>query len=245
MTRTRIRWTDQERNLVYNRLVEVYAEGRYTAQANVLQRAQDVLPIGRRRKIYPTMLSQLKDWMHEARMESYTRARDRKLTEVALQTQASTISTAPPPAELGVSELIEKLVDQLTKRVVTEVVSALSEQLSVLQKPYQPKVEAVESNPVIVARPENNKPRRTRVMIIGLKGQQVTVVEQKYPDIDFTFMTATEAQSRAPGEADWTIVMTKFINHSVYSKYRDVPNLRHCNGGVSDLSTIIHTIRKP
>lgn len=71
------------------------------------------------------------------------------------------------------------------------------------------------------------------------------MVEQKYPDIDFTFMTATEAQSRAPGEADWTIVMTKFINHSVYSKYRDVPNLRYCNGGVSDLSTIIHTIRKP
>lgn len=245
MARTRIRWTDEERNLVYNRLVEVYAEGRYTAQASVLQRAQDVLPIGRRRKIYPNMLYQLKDWMHEARMDAHTSARNRKLTEVALQTQASAISIAPPPVELGISELLEKLVDQLTKRVVTDVVSALSEQLSVLQKPYQPKVEVVESNPVVVARPESVKPRRTRVMIIGLKGQQVTVVEQKYPDIDFTFMTATEAQSRAPGEADWTIVMTKFINHSVYSKYRDVPNLRHCNGGVSDLSTIIHTIRKP
>lgn len=244
MKAKRIFWTDDERNLVYNRMVEVYAEGRYTTRAGVLQRSQDVLPIGRRRKTYPTMLNNLKDWMHQARMEAYTSARDRKLTEVAMQAQAAA-NPAPPPAELGISELLEKLVDHLTKRVVTEVVSALSEQLSVLQKPYQPKVEVVESNPVIVARPENIKPRRTRVMIIGLKGQQVTVVEQKYPDIDFTFMTAEDAQSRTPGEADWTIVMTKFINHSVYSKYRDVPNLRHCNGGVSDLSTIIHTIRKP
>lgn len=242
---TRIRWTYEERRLIYNRMVEVYAEGRYSNRENVLRKAQEVLPAGRRRKIYPTMLSQLKDWMEEARSESYTRARDRKLTEVALQTQAAAVVTAPPPAELGVSELIEKLVDQLTKRVVTDVVAALSEQLSVLQKPYQNNREVVEDNPVIVARPEPAKPRRTRVMVIGLKGQQVTVVEQKYPDIDFTFMTATEAQSRAPGEADWTIVMTKFINHSVYSKYRDVPNLRHCNGGVSDLSSIIHTIRKP
>lgn len=245
MTNTRIRWTDEERRLVYNRMVEVYAEGRYTTQVGVLQRAQDVLPIGRRRKTYPTMLNQLKGWMHEARMEAHTSARNRKLTEVALQTQVAAVSPAPQPVELGVSELLEKLVDHLTKRVVTEVVSALSEQLSVLQKPYQNKVEVAETNPVIVARPECVKPRRTRVLIIGLKGQQVTVVEQKYPDIDFTFMTADEAQSRSPGEADCTIVMTKFINHSVYSKYRDVPNLRHCNGGVSDLSTIIHTIRKP
>lgn len=243
MTTARIRWTDEERTAVFNRMVEVYTEGRYTGKENILRKSQDVLPIGRRRKIYPTMLYLLRDWMNDAKVESYTRARDRKLTEVAMAAKVEAPITQT--AELGVSELLEKLFDQLTKRVVTEVIVGLSEQLSILQKPYQHKLEVAEVNPVSIVRPEPVKPRRTRVMVIGLKGQQVTVVEQKYPDMDFTFMTAEEAQSRSPGEADWTIVMTKFINHSVYSKYRDVPNLRHCNGGVSDLSTIIHTIRKP
>lgn len=245
MKQPRVRWTDEERQAIFERLIEVYAEGKRSDPSSILQLAQRVLPIERRRRIYPSMVYKLRPWMDSARVESYTRARNRKLTEVAL-TNKVTIADIPSvsvPTELGVQELVEKLIDQLANRITTEVMRRVSEQLSVLQKPYQPSQPVAEVNPVQVATPQPPKVRRKRVTIIGLKGQQITTVEQKYPDIDFTFMTTEEAQGRNPGEGDWTIVMTKFVNHGTYAKYRHAANLKHCNGGVSDLSTIIQTIR--
>jgi hypothetical protein len=38
-------------------------------------------------------------------------------------------------------------------------------------------------------------------------------------------------------------LMTKFINHSVQGKYRHAPNLRFCNGGITDLSIVLKGIR--
>jgi hypothetical protein len=241
--RKRIFWNDAERKAVFNRMVELYAGGRYSTRENMLIKAQDILPPSRRRKVYPAMLSNLKVWMNNAEIESQTKARDRKLTEVALAAKVETPTPAPQPVELGVSELLEKLFDQLAKRVATEVMSGISEQLSALQKTHQ------DPRPVIVNQtapggwPQTTKPRRKRVMVIGLKGQQMSVVKQKYQDIDFTFMDAEEALCRSPGGADFTILMTKFINHSVHSKYRDVTNLKYCNGGVSELSSIMYVIR--
>ena len=241
LTRTRIHWTDEERNTVFNRMVDVYAEGRSSSRENILIKSQYDLPLGRRRKVYPTMLANLKDWMERAKAESYTRVRDRKLTEVALAAKVE--APAPQPVELSVSELLEKLFDQLAKRVATGVMSGVSEQLSALQKTHQ------EPRPVIVNQtapggwPPTPKPRRKRVTIIGLRGQQMSVVQKKYQDIDFTFLDVDDAVGRVPCEAECTIMMTKFINHSVYAKYRSAPNMRHCNGGISDLGSIIQSIR--
>ena len=75
--RTRIHWTDEERNIVFNRIVEVYAEGRSSSRENILIKSQYDLPVGRRRKFYTAMQTNLKDWMERARAESYSRIRDR------------------------------------------------------------------------------------------------------------------------------------------------------------------------
>ena len=239
--RTRIFWTATEREAVFDRMVELYAGGRYSTKENMLIKAQDALPPSRRRKVYPAMLSNLKVWMNNAEIESQTKARDRKLTEVAVAAKVE--APAPQPVELGTSELLEKLFDQLAKRVATEVMSGISEQLSALQKTHQ------DPRPVIVNQtapggwPQTPKSRRKRITIIGLRGQQMSVIKQKYQDIDFTFLDVDDAVGRIPCEAGWTIMMTKFINHSVYAKYRNAPNMRHCNGGISDLSSIIQSIR--
>ena len=239
--RTRIHWTDEERNTVFNRMVDVYAEGRSSSRENILIKAQYDLPLGRRRKVYPAMLSNLKSWMESAKAESYSRVRDRKLTEVALAAKVE--APAPQPVELGVSELLEKLFDQLAKRVATEVMSGISEQLSALQKTHQNTQPVINQTMQCAQPPTQTKPRRKRVTIIGLRGQQMSVVQQKYQDIDFTFLDVDDAVGRVPCEAEWTIMMTKFINHSVYAKYRNAPNMRHCNGGISDLGSIIQSIR--
>jgi hypothetical protein len=88
------------------------------------------------------------------------------------------------------------------------------------------------------------KPRKPTTLIIGLNGCQMSSVSEKYPEVRFTFMTAEEALGRNKANADHTVLMTKFINHSVQNKYRKVPNLHYCNGGVSDLSTLMHVIQK-
>jgi hypothetical protein len=238
---TRIHWTDEERRIVFNRMVEIYAEGRSSSRENILIKAQTSLPLGRRRKVYPAMLANLKSWMESAKSESYTQSRDRKLTEVAVAAKVE--APAPQPVELGISELLEKLFDQLAQRVATEVMSGISEQLSALQKTHQ------DPRPVIVNQtapggwPQTPKSRRKRITIIGLRGQQMSVIKQKYQDIDFTFLDVDDAAGRTPCEAECTIMMTKFINHSVYAKYRNAPNMRHCNGGISDLGSIIQSIR--
>lgn len=239
----RIHWTDEERKAVYNRMVEVYAEGKYTSAQNVMRKAQDVLPLGRRRKTYPNMLYKLKDWMLEARMEAHTSARNRKLTEVALETQAAKVAPPPQPTDPTFSELLEKLVDQLAKRVAAEVLKDLSKYLSTQSTPYQNNSLLSEVNPIAIATPQPPKIRRKTVMVIGLKGQQVTTVEQSNPDLDITFMTAQEAIGRKTITSDNTVLMTKFINHSVQNKYRQAHNLMYCNGGVSDLSKLLCTIQ--
>lgn len=254
--RTRIHWTDEERRIVYNRMVEIYAEGRSSSRENILIKAQTSLPLGRRRKVYPAMLANLKSWMESAKSESYTQSRDRKLTEVAVAAKVE--APAPQPVELSVSELLEKLFDQLAQRVATEVILGVSEQLSALRKthqnnppvvdkttqPFQPVVKQYMVNQTPPGGwPQTPKSRRKRITIIGLRGQQMSVIKQKYQDIDFTFLDVDDAVGRIPCEAGWTIMMTKFINHSVYAKYRNAPNMRHCNGGISDLSSIIQSIR--
>ena len=73
------------------------------------------------------------------------------------------------------------------------------------------------------------------VTIIGLNGQQIDAIKSSYPKAMYCFMTAEEAKTRPVQFNDHVILMTKFINHSVQTKYRKHPNLHYCNGGVSDL----------
>jgi hypothetical protein len=62
------------------------------------------------------------------------------------------------------------------------------------------------------------------------------------PDLDYTFATAEQAVSHYTFNKDHTILMTKFINHSVQAKYRKHPNLHYCNGGVSELKHMLQVI---
>ena len=245
---SRIFWTDEERNQIHHRMIEIYSEGRYRDRSTILLKAQQVLPIDRRRKLYPSMLYKLSGWIDTAKAEAYTQARNKKLTEVALETAAPALAPAPAPApvELSLGELFERLVNEVTRRVTAEVRQALAEQRPpavpvqtpaplVVTTGYIQPVESVEKPP--------KRERKTSVLIIGLNGQQITVTKQNNDDLDIICMTPEESLSRSPIRAEYTVLMTKFINHSVQGKYRHAPNLRFCNGGVTDLSIVLKGIR--
>ena len=86
------------------------------------------------------------------------------------------------------------------------------------------------------------KPRRPTVLVVGLNGCQMETIKTYTPDLDYSFLAAEAAVSHNTINRDHTILMTKFINHSVQAKYRKHPNLHYCNGGVSELKHMLQVI---
>ncbi len=188
------------------------------------------------------MVFNYKGMVAQARAEAQTRARDRKLTEVALQKPA-----APAPVELSLGELFEKLVSEVTRRVTAEVRAALAAEKPsvVVEQGYvSDRVAGNARERLAMIDAPSQRQRKKSVLVIGLNGQQVTSVKQNHSDLDVICVSAEDALARNAIRADHTILMTKFISHGAQCKYRQVPNLHYCNGGVSDLSTLMHVIRR-
>jgi hypothetical protein len=55
-------------------------------------------------------------------------------------------------------------------------------------------------------------------------------------------MTGEEGLTRPQLLRAHTVLMTKFINHSVQGKYRKAPRLHFCNGGVTELRRVLEDI---
>lgn len=235
MSKPKIFWTKTERALINQALVEAFTGNLNLTRREALRSAQLVLPFERRRHV-----------------TDQTAFHEREVVDAA-QNKARTIVhskpepiKAPEPVEMSLGELFEKLVDEITRRVTIEVRNALAQPSVIVERGYvedRPAGNAAQRERLLNVKPSN--PRKPTVLIIGLNGCQMSAVAGKYPETKFSFMTAEEAVSRNRLNTDHTILMTKFINHSVQNKYRQVPNLHYCNGGVSDLSTLMHVIQKP
>lgn len=239
---TRITWSKSEREALYARMVDIAIENKWVDARNVLRHAQEVLPAERRRKVTDGMVFNYKAMVAQSRIEAQTRLRDRKLTEVALANAAPVVP--PAPVELGLGELFEKLVAEVTRRVTAEVRAALAAEQSTASPAPTTSVTSNARERLALLETPSQRQRKTSVLIIGLNGQQITSVKQNHSDFDIICVSPEDALSRNAIRADYTVLMTKFINHGVQCKYRQVPNLRYCNGGVSDLATVMHVIRQ-
>jgi len=231
---TRIVWNTEEKAAHYERLVSLFKSNPGLNSKVAFREAQDVLAYDRHRKITDGTVFTHKEMLLKARAE----AKQRPVP------QPEPVK-APEPAEMSLGELFEKLVDEITRRVTIEVRNALARPSVIVERGYaedRPAGNAAHRERLLSVKPSN--PRKLSVLIVGLNGCQMSVMTSKYADIKFTFMTGEEAVSRNRLSADHTILMTKFINHSAQSKYRTAPNLHYCNGGVSDLSTLMHVIRR-
>ena len=234
MSAPKIFWTKSERALINHELIEAFIANPHLTRREALARAQIVLPYERRRRI-----------------TDQTAFSERKVIDVAQNEARKLVHSkpepvkAPEPVEMSLGELFEKLVDEITRRVTAEVRNALTQPPVIIERGYvedRPAGNTAQRERLFNTKPSN--PRKPTVLIIGLNGCQMSAVSDKYPDLKFTFMSPEEAVSRNRHNADHTFLMTKFINHSVQSKYRQVPNLHYCNGGVSDLSTLMNVIQK-
>lgn len=228
--RTRIVWSNEEKAAHYERMVLLFKGKPNLGSKDAFREAQDVLPYERHRKVTDGTIFTHKALLLKARDEA-------KRNPIPEPEPVSAPAVEPVNPLLKIfDDLLDVLADRIAERLrpqmtSTEVKEQVNAQFDTQFKRYKAEVAPA-------------KPRMPSVLIIGLNGCQMSVVTSKYLNVKFTFMTGEEAVSRHRFNADHTVLMTKFINHSAQAKYRTAPNLHYCNGGVSDLSTLMHIIMK-
>ena len=215
--KTKIRWTDEEREMMFGAMVSLLRENPILRKEELFVAAQKVLPENRRRKPAASVIYKYADEFSRARAQAKNRVVEPP--------------PAPPPPQVA-PDLFRTILDQLLEALADKV----AERLEV--KAAETKF-SVKHDPQPISAP---RVARTGVLIIGLLNQQAQTIINNFPNLEFTCLTPEEALKREPLRRSHTILMTKFINHSVQERYRKAQNLRLCNGGVSELSVILKSI---
>ena len=224
----RTRWTHQEIEAIIHeaRLFEMNSRKRLGIR-RLIEEAQKVLPEHRQRDI--------------SRLSSkLVLAMTARINE-----GAPTEPVAPPAPEVThPSALFGLLADQLIDLIAARVVDRLRSEMPGPAPTFDPWT-AKKNLRMRESLGGTHKARRTGVLIIGLLPAQASTISATFaPHLDLSFRTPEEALKQEVLQRDHTILMTKFINHSVQDKYRKAKNLHYCNGGVTELVEYLVRVRK-
>ena len=237
----RIVWTKEEKRALRDCMIDICFVTPTMSGKGLLRHAQEeVIPYERRHIITDQRVFTYKAMMAEARKAADDhRSKTSKPKAMPLPEP----TPEPPPLKIDtLGNLFELLVDAITDRVL--------EKLKAPVETPEPEPAAeqgfgtgwLDELEKLTIRRKEARVRRSTVLVVGLNGSQVDTIKTHRPDLDFTFVTAEQALSHYTFHKDHTILMTKFINHSVQAKYRKHGNLHYCNGGVSDLKHILQVI---
>jgi hypothetical protein len=249
----RIVWTKEEKRALRDCIIDMcYVTPSYSNKG-LLQRAQEeVIPYERRQKITDQKVFTYKNMINEARME----AEKHRIKQVQVK-PAPAPEPVPVPMEYAkptIGDLFEQLLEAVVDRVIAKMTVQPVEKTQTLEElsktfdelygewkktPLQPMQNPMEQLSRLTIRA---KPKQPTVLVVGLNGCQMEAIKNHKPNVNFTFVTAEQALSHYTLNKDHTILMTKFINHSVQGKYRKHPNLHYCNGGVSELKHMLQII---
>ena len=233
-------WTNEEKRAVFEEATVICTLRPNLTNKALLAEAQQALPMERRLKITDQRVFSYKDRLSKARFDAMQVI---KIPEVK-EPEPAPAPTEPVRKIDGLGDLFELLVDAIADRLMDKMIAA-KELHEKMQEPVEEKPLAfgrgwLDELENLSIRSKEAKVKKPTVFIIGLNGHQMECVKQTRPEVDFTFATAEQALSQYVIHRDHTILMTKFINHSVQTKYRKHPNLHYCNGGVSELKTLLH-----
>lgn len=213
-------WTKEEWDEVRAEAVRLLVETPVLRKEQVLERAQSVLPEARRRQATYSAVHRYKAFLEECRAEAKNRRQ------------------APPPAEPApvapadpLVAALEGLLDKLADKVADRLAARFAVQVHTTTR----------HNPEPTS--QVALPPRPTVLIVGLLGAQCHQIKNSFSHrLEITCLTSEEAISRPVLHKEHTILMTKFLGHPAQSKYRRHPNLRLCNGGTSELATILKSV---
>lgn len=226
----RIVWNHSEKSAIFNEMVELLIEEPNMHPRDVLTRCQTVLPVNRRRDVSYNMIFNYKSTVSKAEVE----AKKRKLKKP--KTEDSSVKAGQ--SDLG--DMLEQLMKKFAGIVVDEIQRRYPAPFHI-QYPNKQVHTSTVDKAVESKTPEQNP--QPGILIIGLNGHQMSLVRSRHPRKDIMFLHIDDAMSHAAIKRDHTVLMTKFISHAVQDKYRHAPNLHYCNGGLSELHTLLNNIR--
>lgn len=246
----RIVWTNEEKRALQACMVDLcYVTPTMTNKGLLRHAQEEVIPYERRHKITDQKVFAYKAMINNARFlaEEHRQA----VSKAPAPTPAPEVAPEPVRKLDTLGEVFELFIDALADRIMAKLEARpLTTKPVVDQKP-----ESVDDKPSMIlergwldahlekltikAKPVKRTPT---VLVVGLNGCQMDIIKNYMPHLDYTFVTAEQAVSHNTLNKDHTILMTKFINHSVQGKYRKHPNLHYCNGGVSELKHMLHIV---
>jgi hypothetical protein len=242
----RIVWTKEEKRALRDCMIDIcYVTPMMTNKGLFKAAQEEVIPYERRTKVTDQKVFTYKTLINEARALA---EKHRQGVSKPKPVPTPVPEAAPEPVRKldTLGEVFELFIDALADRIMDKMIAAK-------QQVEKPEVKVESAQPILergwldahleklTIRKQPVK-RTPTVLVVGLNGCQMEVIKNYKPDLDFTFVTAEQALSHYTLNKDHTILMTKFINHSVQGKYRKHPNLHYCNGGVSELKHMLQII---
>lgn len=229
MSKTRIKWSADERAAIAAELVNVYVDNPYTNGYDAIMRAQRVLPKERQRssmsKTMPTLyISEI--------AEAKLAASERRKVIKALH------AVPTPVVDPTLGDVFERMIDMIVRRVVAELRKPVPAEPPVAAPPAPTRTNTKEREQLLAPAV---KPDPINLLIIGLNGRQPDMIEDLEDKLgmDFRFLTSEEAATRPFLHRTHTVLMTRFISHAAQDKYRCASKLHYCNGSVSELRNLL------
>ena len=241
-------WTRSEKDQVLQGMIEVAIERPSMPSKDLMRQGQQCLPDDRRVVINDQRVFTYKKMIQAARDAAAKIAAKRaSVKREEPQIPVQPVIEPELRKEPSLADQLNGILNLIADKVADRVMERVQQQLRVEIVTDSPKIEAAPQKGwldelIALGSRKEVKRRRTTCLVVGLNGAQIECIQQHKPDVDFTFVTGEQALSHHTFNKDHTILMTKFINHGVHSKYRKHPNMHYCNGGVSDLKTLMNGI---
>jgi len=238
----RIVWTKHERQLVNDRLFELFCIRGDMQRKVALQHAQEVLAPGRRVVVTDQRVFNYKMALERAQTQAakFSKRQAEKKPEKAPQAPAPI--DVPPPAPKakedpsgGLARVLEQLLDAIADRVADRVAERV-----LLQLPQATSAKAPAPQPVPEAASGHPRPG---VWLLGVQPQMGREMREKYKGLlDIDYLDSDEAARRAPSQRAHIVMMTRFVSHVVQERWRKYGVLHYCNGGLTALETILDSL---
>jgi len=250
----RIVWSDIEKGAVFTNMVEVFKQFPMLNRKEALRRAQSVLKSHRWVVITDQRVFNYKDRIEIARQKALQESRKKPPEAVAAPAPILAPIPAPERREAPkerLLDILELLLDVVAASVAARVAAQMRPPMhqDELRRHVDQQFEAEyakrpKHNPQPIPHPTGVA--KPGVLVIGLLASQAYAVISTWgARLDLTFMTPEDAVHRPKLVRAHTVLMTKFINHSVQDKYRKAPKLHFVNGGMGELGEVLDSIVPP
>jgi hypothetical protein len=220
----KIRWTNQERDLVIRKATHLVQNGSYNTMEALRQAQQEVIAFDRQRPLLS------RGYCVDLVKEVKQRANIIPTKQQPKVEEPLPVVTAEPTSAGSFDDLINAVAKKVAETFKEQVKLAIKE----LEHEFR-----VEKHDPTYAATGSFKPR---IVIIGLLGDQVHAITREFQDkYDIKCIDTDRAMGMEPPAANAYLLMKNFINHPLYHKYQAYPQHVLIDGGMSTLRMWFNT----